>query len=98
MIVRHSRGGQSVVQLPPKCLGFIFFDFFSNLGGTGCRRGRTPERPLRQPPNGLVAMVWLARPFVVPRGLMDLLRAQRDHSVCRLGTSNEGRIACSEAR
>jgi hypothetical protein len=36
-----------------KFLGFIFFEFFSNLGGTGCRRGRTPERPLRQPFQGL---------------------------------------------
>ena len=51
-----------------KMLGFIFFDFFSNLGGTGCRRGRTPERPLRQPPQGLAPKVWLiARPFVVSR-------------------------------
>jgi|RhiMetStandDraft_4_1073278.scaffolds.fasta_scaffold00106_6 hypothetical protein len=42
-------------------MGFIFFDLFSNVGGTGCRRGRTPERPLRQP-----SKVWLsARPFFV---------------------------------
>jgi len=48
-----------------KCLGFIFFDLFSNVGGTGCRRGRTPERPLRQPPQGLADT---ARPFVVLGG------------------------------
>jgi hypothetical protein len=41
-------------------MGFIFFDLFSNVGGTGCRRGRTPERPLRQP-----SKAWLiARPFL----------------------------------
>jgi hypothetical protein len=39
--------------LAPQILGFIFFELFSNLGRTGCRRGRTPERPLRQPPQGL---------------------------------------------
>jgi hypothetical protein len=44
----------------PECLGFIFFDLFSNLGHTGCRRGRTPERPLRQPLQGLADQV---RPF-----------------------------------
>src|SRR4029453_13331185 len=66
MNLRRLPRRRSVVQLPPKCLGFIFFDFFSNVGGTGCRRGRTPERPLRQPPKGLVAKVWSARPFVVP--------------------------------
>jgi hypothetical protein len=38
-----------VPHFSPKCLGFIFFDFFSNVGPTGCRRGRTPERSLRQP-------------------------------------------------
>ncbi len=42
--------GRSVVLFLPECLGFIFFDLFSNLIHTGCRRGRTPERPLRQPP------------------------------------------------
>ena len=47
----------SVPHLIRKCLGFIFFDLFSNVGGTGCRRGRTPERPLRQPPK-----VWLTWP------------------------------------
>jgi hypothetical protein len=47
------RGGGSVTQLLSKFLGFIFFEFFSNLGDTGCRRGRTPERPLRQPFQGL---------------------------------------------
>ena len=41
----------------PKCSGFIFCEFFSNLGPTGCRRGRTPERPLRQP-----SKVWLIKP------------------------------------
>lgn len=40
--------------LAPQILGFIFFELFSNLGRTGCRRGRTPERPLRQP-----SKVWL---------------------------------------
>jgi hypothetical protein len=50
----------SVPHLIRKCLGFIFFDLFSNVGGTGCRRGRTPERPLRQPPQGLADT---ARPF-----------------------------------
>jgi hypothetical protein len=39
--------------LAPQILGFIFFELFSNLGRTGCRRGRTPERPLRQPSQGL---------------------------------------------
>jgi hypothetical protein len=39
--------------LAPQILGFIFFELFSNLGRTGCRRGRTPERPLRQPFQGL---------------------------------------------
>jgi hypothetical protein len=38
-------------------LGFIFCEIFSNLVATGCRRGRTPERPLRQPPK-----VWLVKP------------------------------------
>jgi hypothetical protein len=42
-----------------KCLGFIFFDFFSNLNHTGCRRGRTPERPLRQP-----SRVWQRQAFL----------------------------------
>ena len=41
---------RSVPDFPPKCLGFIFCEIFSNLVATGCRRGRTPERPLRQPP------------------------------------------------
>ena len=56
---------RSVPHLIRKCLGFIFFDLFSNVGGTGCRRGRTPERPLRQPPKGLADT---ARPFVVLGG------------------------------
>ena len=46
---------RSVAHLVRKCLGFIFCDFFSNVGRTGCRRGRTPERPLRQPPQDLAA-------------------------------------------
>jgi hypothetical protein len=41
----------------PECLGFIFFEFFSSLDNTGCRRGRTPERSLRQP-----SRVWLFMP------------------------------------
>jgi hypothetical protein len=41
---------RTIPHLIRKCLGFIFFDLFSSLGRTGCRRGRTPERPLRQPP------------------------------------------------
>jgi hypothetical protein len=41
----------------PIFLGFIFCGIFSNLGATGCRRGRTPERPLRQP-----SKVWLIKP------------------------------------
>ncbi len=45
-------------------LGFIFCGIFSNLGATGCRRGRTPERPLRQPSKGLADQ---ARPFLVLR-------------------------------
>jgi hypothetical protein len=105
MILRRLPGRRSLVQLPPKCLGFIFFDFFSNVGGTGCRRGRTPERPLRQPPKGLVAKVWFSQTFRRSRdhgsfwGLIDLLRPQCGlQSVCRLGTSNEGRIAGSETR
>ena len=44
---------RSVPDFPPICLGFIFCGIFSNLGATGCRRGRTPERPLRQPSQGL---------------------------------------------
>jgi hypothetical protein len=44
---------RSVPRMIPKCAGFIFCEFFSNLGATGCRRGRTPERPLRQPFPGL---------------------------------------------
>jgi hypothetical protein len=48
---------RSVPDFPPKCLGFIFCEIFSNLVATGCRRGRTPERPLRQPPK-----VWLIKP------------------------------------
>jgi hypothetical protein len=47
--------------LAPQILGFIFFELFSNLGRTGCRRGRTPERPLRQPSQGLADP---AGPFV----------------------------------
>jgi hypothetical protein len=39
----------SVADFAPISSGFIFCEFFSNLGATGCRRGRTPERPLRQP-------------------------------------------------
>ena len=67
----------SVPHLIRKCLGFIFFDLFSNVGGTGCRRGRTPERPLRQPPPGLADA---ARPFVALGGrcrrgsLLDVVR------------------------
>jgi hypothetical protein len=54
-------GWRSLAQVSEQCWGFIFFGLFSNLGDTGCRRGRTPERPLRQPPK-----VWpMARPFVV---------------------------------
>lgn len=63
----------SVPHLIRKCLGFIFFDLFSNVGGTGCRRGRTPERPLRQPPKGLADT---AGPFVVLGG-----RCRRDSSL-----------------
>jgi hypothetical protein len=48
---------RSVPDFPPICSGFIFCEFFSNLGPTGCRRGRTPERPLRQP-----SKVWLIKP------------------------------------
>jgi hypothetical protein len=48
---------RSVPDFPPICSGFIFCEFFSNLGRTGCRRGRTPERPLRQP-----SKVWLIKP------------------------------------
>jgi hypothetical protein len=56
---------RSVLRLIWKCAGFIFCEFFSNVGGTGCRRGRTPERPLRQP-----SRVWLiARPFCLWPGL-----------------------------
>jgi hypothetical protein len=40
---------RSVADFPSKFLGFIFCEIFSNLVATGCRRGRTPERPLRQP-------------------------------------------------
>jgi len=50
--------------LAPQILGFIFFELFSNLGRTGCRRGRTPERPLRQPSQGLADR---AGPFVCSR-------------------------------
>ena len=46
---------RSVAGFPSKCTGFIFCEFFSNLGATGCRRGRTPERPLRQP-----SQAWLS--------------------------------------
>jgi hypothetical protein len=46
-----------------KCTGFIFCEFFSNLGATGCRRGRTPERPLRQPSRS----GYQARPFLILR-------------------------------
>jgi hypothetical protein len=56
-----SRGNRlrrrSLPDFPPKYLGFIFCEIFSNLVATGCRRGRTPERPLRQPPK-----VWLMKP------------------------------------
>jgi hypothetical protein len=53
-VVRPGPGwGPKCSAVPSKMLGFIFFEFFSNLGGTGCRRGRTPERPLRQPFQGL---------------------------------------------
>jgi hypothetical protein len=45
--------GRSLAHTLCKCLGFIFFDLFSNVGRTGCRRGRTPERSLRQPFQGL---------------------------------------------
>jgi hypothetical protein len=48
---------RSLPDFPSKCLGFIFCEIFSNLVATGCRRGRTPERPLRQPPK-----VWLMKP------------------------------------
>jgi hypothetical protein len=48
---------RSIADFPPKYLGFIFCAIFSNLVATGCRRGRTPERPLRQPPK-----VWLIKP------------------------------------
>ena len=48
---------RSVAEFRPKFLGFIFCGIFSNLGATGCRRGRTPERPLRQP-----SKVWLIKP------------------------------------
>jgi hypothetical protein len=48
---------RSVAHFPPKYSGFIFCGIFSNLGATGCRRGRTPERPLRQP-----SKVWLIKP------------------------------------
>jgi hypothetical protein len=69
----------SVVLFLPECLGFIFFDLFSNLIHTGCRRGRTPERPLRQPPR-----VWpyhKARPLLV---------GARSCHVNKLGTAGRG--------
>ena len=55
---------RSVLRLIRECAGFIFCEFFSNVGATGCRRGRTPERPLRQPSKGLADQ---ARPFLVLR-------------------------------
>jgi hypothetical protein len=64
---------RSVPGLPSKCLGFIFCEIFSNLVATGCRRGRTPERPLRQP-----SKVWLIKP-----GLSSCLsRPPRTRAVC----------------
>jgi len=57
---------RSVPDFPSRCSGFIFCEFFSNLGRTGCRRGRTPERPLRQP-----SKVWLISQTVFVSGLVD---------------------------
>jgi hypothetical protein len=54
---------RSVPGILSKCTGFIFCEFFSNLGATGCRRGRTPERPLRQPSRS----GYQARPFLILR-------------------------------
>jgi hypothetical protein len=54
---------RSVPDFLPICSGFIFCEFFSNLGRTGCRRGRTPERPLRQP-----SKVWLTSQTVFVSG------------------------------
>jgi hypothetical protein len=51
------RRGAKCSRLSPEMLGFIFCGIFSNLGPTGCRRGRTPERPLRQP-----SKIWLIKP------------------------------------
>jgi hypothetical protein len=57
---------RSLPDFPSRCSGFIFCEFFSNLGRTGCRRGRTPERPLRQP-----SKVWLISQTVFVSGLVD---------------------------
>jgi hypothetical protein len=57
---------RSVPDFPSRCSGFIFCEFFSNLGRTGCRRGRTPERPLRQP-----SKVWLISQTVFVSGFVD---------------------------
>ena len=59
----------------PTCSGFIFSEFFSNLGPTGCRRGRTPERPLRQP-----SKVWLIKP---DRFRFRRLASRFDAPLCR---------------
>jgi hypothetical protein len=87
---------RSVPDFPPICSGFIFCEFFSNLGRTGCRRGRTPERPLRQP-----SKVWLIKPdrfsflgnvIAAPPDAHDLRRAAQGNNLISQSVALCGRF------
>jgi len=90
---RSVAGSRSVLRLIWKCAGFIFCEFFSNVDGTGCRRGRTPERPLRQP-----SRVWLiARPFRLWPGLRGPLASSLE-GVTNFRRSQIGHAKCCAPR